>query len=173
MIRIFSYLRRGPEPSQAEPAHPFDREHGVDTSGLYYADRLPSGHAHDRYSEGYYATAPSLFHGAMSLWMNSLGAGMRVEDYCFVDLGCGKGRVVLMASGYRFRAVRGIELNADLVRVARRNLRRWRRAGKAVCRDAGVDGGDVLGSEMDRTLAAGGQLSCSFSMRLGWRWWDR
>ena len=135
-------------PSQSEPAHPFDREHGVDTSGLYYADRLPSGHAHDRHSEGYYATAPSLFHGAMSLWMSSLEAGAEVEEYAFIDLGSGKGRVVLMASGYPFRAVRGIELSGAMHKVARRNLRRWKRAGRAVCRDVEVRRGDVLEVEI-------------------------
>jgi hypothetical protein len=165
--RVRRWLRR---PSQSEPAHPFDLAHGVDTSGLYYADRLPSGHAHDRYSEGYYATAPSLFHGAMRLWMGTLppaaegprdqgnegtrkptnrpGAAARIEDYTFVDLGSGKGRVVMMASEYPFRAVRGIELNAGLVRRARRNLRRWMRGGRGVCRDVRVEPGDVLGLDL-------------------------
>lgn len=163
--RVRRWLRR---PSQAEPAHPFDVRHGVETSGLYYADRLPSGHAHDRYSEGYYATAPSLFHGAMSLWRSAAGFADgvgkreegkerkrgRLEDYTFVDLGCGKGRVVMMASEYPFRAVRGIELSARLVRVARRNLGKWVRSGRAVCGDVGVDCGDVLELDLDR-LAGG------------------
>jgi SAM-dependent methyltransferase len=150
--RVRRWLRR---PSQAEPPHPFDVEFGVDTSGLYYADRLPAGHAHDHHSEGYYATAPSLFHGTMALWMQSLGQGAPVEDYCFVDLGCGKGRVVMMASLYPFRAVRGIELSADLTKVARRNLSKWRREGRAVCRDVEVECGDVLAMDLDRIGADG------------------
>ena len=155
--RLRSLLRR---PSHAPDAHPFDLRHGVDTSGLLYADKLPTGHAHDRYSEGYYATAPSLFHGLMAEWQGALAngraglpvAGPGVEDYAFVDLGCGKGRVVMMASEYPFRAVRGIELSAGLVRVARRNLRKWMRAkprdGWAACRDVRVERGDVLGLEL-------------------------
>ncbi|HEY3706754.1 MAG TPA: class I SAM-dependent methyltransferase, partial [Terracidiphilus sp.] len=139
--RVRRWLRR---PSQAEPPHPFDRANGVETSGLYYADRLLSGHAHDQHSEGYYATAPSLFHGAMSLWAQSLETGMGVEDYSFIDLGCGKGRVVLLASEYPFRAVRGIDLSADLIRVAGKNLRRWVRGGRAVCGDVRVERGDAL-----------------------------
>jgi SAM-dependent methyltransferase len=139
-------------PAKSEPAHAFDVRHGVDTSGLYYADRLPTGHAHDRYSEGYYATAPSLFHGAMALWAGTLPTGVRVEDYAFLDLGCGKGRVVMMASLYPFCSVEGIELNAGLVRVARRNLRRWMqdqsRIGRAACRDVRVEQGDVLGLDL-------------------------
>lgn len=144
MMNIFNYLRRRPQPSQAEPPHPFDVAHGLDTSGLYYADRLPSGHPHDRYSEGYYATAPSLFHGAISLWSSTLDADWRVEDYRFIDLGSGKGRVVVMASGYPFRSVSGIELSLGLIRIAKRNLRRWLRAGKAVSGHVRVEHGDVL-----------------------------
>jgi len=154
-------LLQWPSPSLApnEPAHPFDLAHGVDTSGLFYADRLPTGHVHDQYSEGYYATAPSLFFGALAQWQATLpGTGTRVEDYTFIDLGCGKGRVVLMASGYLFRAVRGIELNPKLVRIARRNLRKWTRNGRAVCSDVQVARGDVLGGELERLLDGGGAV---------------
>jgi SAM-dependent methyltransferase len=142
-----------------EPPHPFDRAHQVDTSGLFYADRLPTGHPHDRYSEGYYATAPSLFSGALAQWQATLPAAevsrppaLRIEDYTFVDLGCGKGRVLLMASMYPFRAVRGIELNAKLMRVARRNLRQWQRSANPACRDVDVLPGDVLGQRRDSAL---------------------
>jgi SAM-dependent methyltransferase len=128
--------------------HPFDVRHGVDTSGLLYPDKLPSGHAHDRYSEGYYATAPSVFHGLLEQWRAMLPqVGLRVEDYTLVDLGCGKGRVLMLASMYRFRAVIGLELNAGLVRVARRNLRRFLRRGNHVglgCRSVRVERVDVL-----------------------------
>ena len=136
-------------------SHPFDRAHGVDTSGLYYPDRLPSGHAHDRYSEGYYATAPSLFHAVIAQWQVTLPPGLGVEDYSFIDLGCGKGRVLLLATGYPFRSVTGLELNPRLARIAGRNLRRYLRSrpgtfsGDAGFRDAGrpqvaVETTDVL-----------------------------
>lgn len=154
--RVRRWLRR---PSQTEPPHPFDVEFGMDTSGLYYADRLPSGHAHDQHSEGYYATAPSLFHGAVALWRGCIpidgqrdngtaGQTEHVENYSFVDLGSGKGRAVMMASLYPFRTVRGIELSYDLVRVARRNLRKWQSADRAACSDVRVDRGDVLELEL-------------------------
>ncbi|HEY2857551.1 MAG TPA: class I SAM-dependent methyltransferase [Terracidiphilus sp.] len=154
MIPLFRRLLRSRPllPSQSEPAHPFDRAHGVDTSGLYYADRLPTGHAHDRYSEGYYATAPSLFHGAISLWVSTLAQGTGVEDYTLIDLGCGKGRVVMMAAEYPFKTVRGIDLNPELTRIARKNLRSWTRArsrrGRAVCRDVRIECRDALELEV-------------------------
>src|SRR3954453_20019425 len=108
--------------------HPFDRAHRVDTSGLLYADRLATGHQHDRHSAGYYATAPSLFRGAMELWRGTLpGTGYTLEDYTLVDIGCGKGRVLMLATEYAFREIAGVELNPALARLARRNVRKWMR----------------------------------------------
>jgi SAM-dependent methyltransferase len=109
-----------------EARHPFDRAHHVDTGGLIYADGLSTGHEHDIHSSGYYATAPSLFRGAIEHWRATLEASpFRLPDYAFVDIGCGKGRVVLLASEYAFREVIGIELNPQLASTARRNLHRW------------------------------------------------
>lgn len=125
--------------------HPFDVRYRVDTGGLMYAGELPTGRAADRYSEGYYATAPSLFRGAMRCWLGTLpGSGLAVEDYLFVDLGCGKGRVLMLASEWGFQSIRGIELNRGLARIGGRNVRRWVRRNKPVCRDIGVQCGDVL-----------------------------
>lgn len=111
-------------------SHPFDRRHGVDTDGLLYAPDLSSEHPHAALSAGYYATAPSLFAGAMELWRSTLAeTGFGERDYAFVDIGCGKGRVVMMATGYGFREVVGVELNPMLADTARRNLRLWRTRG--------------------------------------------
>lgn len=45
------------------------------------------------------------------------------EDDVFLDIGCGKGRILLQAAGrYRFRRVVGIEIAPELVEVARENL---------------------------------------------------
>ena len=52
-------------------------------------------------------------------------------DWTFVDLGCGKGRVALLASQRPFRRVVGIERRAALVRVAQRNLDIW--GDNAIC----------------------------------------
>ncbi len=104
--------------------HPFDRRHRVDTGGVLYASQLISGHANDRHSEGYYATAPSLFRGILARWQQSLLTRYALSDYAFVDIGCGKGRALMLAAEYPFRSITGIELNPGLARVARRNLRR-------------------------------------------------
>lgn len=43
-----------------------------------------------------------------------------------VDLGCGKGRVVLIASQFGFKEVRGIEFAHELCEIARKNCARFR-----------------------------------------------
>ena len=115
-----------------EAKHPFDRTHRVDTGGLIYADGLSTGHEHDRHSAGYYATAPSLFRGSVELWRETLTrTGCALEDYTLVDIGCGKGRVLMLATEYTFREIVGIELNPGLVKIARSNLRKWMRRTRA------------------------------------------
>jgi hypothetical protein len=108
--------------------HPFDRAHRVDTDGLIYASPDAPGHAAPRHNAGYYATAPSLFHGAIDLWRATLpSAGYAIEDYTLIDIGCGKGRVLMLSTLYPFREITGIELDPQLARIARKNLRSWTR----------------------------------------------
>ena len=44
-------------------------------------------------------------------------------NFTFVDIGCGKGLTLLLASDYGFRSVIGVELDPRLVEIARRNVR--------------------------------------------------
>jgi SAM-dependent methyltransferase len=48
------------------------------------------------------------------------------EDDVFLDLGSGKGRVVLLAARYPFSRVVGVELSPQLTEIARRNVRNCR-----------------------------------------------
>ena len=48
------------------------------------------------------------------------------KDSTFVDFGCGKGRVLLVASDYGFKRVVGIEFSPQLCEQARRNLAIYR-----------------------------------------------
>ena len=47
--------------------------------------------------------------------------GIDHRDFCFVDLGCGKGRVLLVAAEYPFRQIVGVEISAALSEIARKN----------------------------------------------------
>lgn len=51
---------------------------------------------------------------------------IRHQNYTFVDFGCGKGRVLLVASEFPFRRIIGLEFAPPLVEIARRNLKKYR-----------------------------------------------
>ena len=59
------------------------------------------------------------------------------EKYTFVDFGCGKGRVLLVASEFPFRRIVGVEFAVPLAEVAKRNLVSYRSKTQK-CRDISV-----------------------------------
>jgi SAM-dependent methyltransferase len=118
--------------SSTAAQHPFDQRYGTDTSGVIGGGSLATGHPHDVYITAYAGIAPSRFQAALEQWKTTLGSA-RVEDYTFIDLGCGKGRALLLASTLPFREVIGIELNPQLADSAERNAERWRILGQALC----------------------------------------
>jgi SAM-dependent methyltransferase len=130
----FALLRaRRQTPDEAKPQlHPFDERYGVDTSGLIGGGELRSGHRNDVFNTAYYGMAPSRFRWAIESWIAD-ESHAAIENYSFVDLGCGKGRAILMASEFRFQEVVGVELHASLVAIAEANLAVWTAAARAVC----------------------------------------
>jgi hypothetical protein len=48
------------------------------------------------------------------------------ENFTFIDFGCGKGRVLLVASEFPFRRIIGLEFAPLLAETARRNLESYR-----------------------------------------------
>jgi Putative methyltransferase len=109
------------------PTHPFDLLHNVDTSGLFFADQLISGHAHDQHVNAYWGTPPSGFFGILDHWQQMLvDTSYSIEDYTLLDIGCGKGRAVMMASTVPFQRIVGVELNPELTSTAESNLAKWR-----------------------------------------------
>jgi SAM-dependent methyltransferase len=112
---------------QPIPIHPFDLRHGVETSGLLFAHQLISGHAHDDHINAYWGTPPSGFHGVLDQWRKTLaGTAFAIADYTFLDIGSGKGRALMLASGAPFQRIIGVELNPELHSVAETNLALWR-----------------------------------------------
>ena len=106
------------------PIHPFDQIYGVDTSGLVPAKNLATGHANDEHVTAYYGIAPSILRSLIDRWRASIPP-YPISSYTFVDIGCGKGRGLLVASEYRFRKVIGVELNHDMAVIARQNIAHW------------------------------------------------
>jgi hypothetical protein len=106
----FERARRQPDRSggEAKPGvHPFDARYGVDTGGLIGGGELRSGHRNDVFNTAYYGMSPSRFQWVMECWIADRSHAA-LENYSFVDLGCGKGRAVMMASAFGFREVVGL-----------------------------------------------------------------
>jgi SAM-dependent methyltransferase len=123
-------LRRKIRPEPAPSPHPFDFEHGTDTGGLITGADLASSHPSDRYIEGYAAVPPSRFRSILARWQVS-DPPHALADYTFIDLGCGKGRALLLASELPFRQVVGVELNPPLAATAQANVGLWTAANHA------------------------------------------
>jgi SAM-dependent methyltransferase len=114
-------------PKEFVAVHPFDEQFGVDTSGLIFAEDLPSGTRRDLYNTGYFGIAPSAF----TQILNRLQ--LKFEDFTFIDLGSGKGRALLIASQYPFRSIIGVELSPKLHEISLSNLAVYR--GPQRCQD--------------------------------------
>ena len=117
-------------PGTLAPAvHPFDLAYRVETSGFRNGEELgatglarargtSAAHGSALWATAYYGVAPSIFDRALALtdvadW----------DRFTFLDLGCGKGRALLLASRFPFQAILGVELDADLAAIAQGNLR--------------------------------------------------
>ena len=96
----------------------YDVRFGTDTAGIVDLDELRiSSHNRTRGSR-YQPTRPRPFARMMADLDLS-------TDNVFVDMGCGKGRVLLLAAGYGFRKVRGVDFSPYLCDIARRNISRY------------------------------------------------
>jgi SAM-dependent methyltransferase len=119
-------------PRKSPPAHPFDRLHGVETSGLLPGRVIARG-TDARIDEltAYYAIAPSILRALLDLWLQQLHPAAPIERTIFLDVGAGKGRAMLLASQYPFLRVEGVELNPALASITRENISRWQQDASA------------------------------------------
>jgi phosphohistidine swiveling domain-containing protein/SAM-dependent methyltransferase len=99
----------------------FDDRHGTDTAGSVEPAQLGIEDHGSLEAAILYLPSPL----RVTRWMLDRVA-MEPTTTTFVDLGCGKGRVVLVAAQHAFRRVIGIELSSDLVATARANVGRYR-----------------------------------------------
>ena len=111
----------------------FDWECRVDTSSATVSWRTRLlGLFHSPYQP----VEPQLFHEIMK------ALEIDFTRFTFVDIGSGKGRALLLATGYPFRQVVGIELLPELHHIAQQNITRAssgtgvRRNIEAICGDA-------------------------------------
>jgi SAM-dependent methyltransferase len=98
----------------------FDRAAGVDTVERVPAEQLslPTGCAGDGLD--YDATTVADFRRVIRK------SGVAFAQTTFIDLGCGKGRTLMMAANAGFDRVIGVEADHGLCKTARRNAEIWR-----------------------------------------------
>lgn len=102
--------------------HPFDAAQGVDTSGLVREAQCVADSAAVLASHDDLAAQISPYVGSQpSIVRSSLASLPAPERYAFVDIGCGKGRPLVVASEFPYRRVVGVELSSRLAAVARAN----------------------------------------------------
>ena len=94
----------------------FDEEHGVETAGLLRAAQFDTESPNKQFARRYQASDV----GACLALLEALPGDPR--ELTFVDVGCGKGRVLLLASRFPFARIVGLEFVPSLVEVARKNL---------------------------------------------------
>lgn len=99
----------------------FDALHGTDTAGSVEPDDLGIIDAQSSNLAIRYLPSPL----RVTSWMLDQ-IGIEPPEYTFVDLGCGKGRVLLVAAQRPFRKIVGVDISAELVAIARRNIDRFR-----------------------------------------------
>jgi SAM-dependent methyltransferase len=104
----------------AERDRSFDRRFGTDTAGRVAPDQLGIADTAAREQAILYLPSPE----RVTRWMLT-NAGVDHRAFAFVDMGCGKGRVVLVAATYPFQRVVGVEISAPLAEIARANIDRF------------------------------------------------
>jgi SAM-dependent methyltransferase len=104
----------------------FDRQYGTDTRGLVWHGE--PGVLQD--ARHYQGSSPRLFREIVSQ------LPVAPQRLTLIDVGCGKGRVLVLADELGFRRIVGVEVSDELARTARDNLRTRRIGGEVQVIDA-------------------------------------
>ncbi|HWC63281.1 MAG TPA: class I SAM-dependent methyltransferase, partial [Rhizomicrobium sp.] len=98
--------------------HPIDAHYGIETSRRLSRLEIRSGSVKlDKSSSGYVGMQPSVLRKSLDLLPIKPGT-------VFLDLGCGKGRALAVATEYPFARIIGVEISPVLCGAARANARR-------------------------------------------------
>lgn len=127
LLRGATALRRTP---QRDGVDDFDSTHQTETSTIVplWRLRIPSRNA--KFGVRYQTIAPSEFLSALCKVQEDAG------NLVFVDLGCGKGRTLILAAKQGFKRVIGVEFSPELSAIARENVRRAGATAEIVVSDA-------------------------------------
>lgn len=102
-----------PKLSKAE-SDDFDRKYGVETAKTVQI--VPTSSPNFVHGVRYSASGESIIRWCIE------NCGMPYSETTFVDVGCGKGRVLIVATMYPFRRIVGVEYSPQLAAICRQNL---------------------------------------------------
>ena len=115
--RAFLKAPNAPAASEAQlPPPSFDITHGTETAGIVSSAKLEAVSLSALYATGYLGSPPSTLRQALAT------LPIRHEEFSFVDIGCGKGRALLVAAELPFRHLYGVEIAVELARTAMANV---------------------------------------------------
>jgi SAM-dependent methyltransferase len=105
----------------------FDLRYGTDTMGWVQVKTLDFESEHKGNAARYSATKSR----PLQMLMRKLGLP---RDGVFVDLGSGKGRVLLIAAQFDFKRIVGVEFSPELCDIARENVKTFTEKAQTIAR---------------------------------------
>jgi Methyltransferase domain len=116
------------DPRGTVPYHDFraiawDRHRGVRTAEIVECNAFDPTIPNWEHAEPY---LPFDLWSFRAMFGALLDLGVRPPEFTMVDLGCGKGRAILMGAELGFHEVIGVEFQPELARCAAENLRHYR-----------------------------------------------
>ncbi len=115
-----------------------DRELGIETAGDLTSGQLEAEWSDSKSFTGYQAVPREIFDEMIA------SLPIDLASFCFIDIGSGKGRALVLAAGHGFRLVIGVELSPNLHQIAERNFARIGGSLGASIRSLNLDARDFV-----------------------------
>lgn len=98
----------------------YDIRHNIDTLSKASLEDLTINSENLEHGVEYAASDPRTIKRVFSNF------DIRHEDFVFVDLGSGKGRVLFLAADYPYKKIIGVEFAEELDAIAKKNIKKYR-----------------------------------------------
>jgi len=141
----------------------FDFKYGLETQTPIPIRNLETSAPGAQYAIHYEGTAIPLVHRIL----RQLRVDLR--QFTFIDLGSGKGRVLLVAAQYSFKSVIGIEFSKTLHDIAQSNISKFVEQGltKTPPRSVNIDAGEFDFSQFtDKVVFCNNPFAASLMLRV-------
>jgi SAM-dependent methyltransferase len=125
--RILEIPSRG-FPTGQTYREPFDDALGVKTSGVVWLTNVWAKNS--SHGVRYEPCSAAKCKWAME------NAGINPQEFTFIDIGCGKGRPLIIASQHNFAELIGVDFSPKLCKIAKANLQKLGIAAEVICQDA-------------------------------------